>query len=197
MEFKVVIYIVGAVIYFIYNARKKALEKQQSEPQHEEKTVNAPNPLEDIMREMKRKQMEYEATQKQQENTTKPITPYQPKPNTASKTVTPYTQQSKTKPKPQPQVVAKQKVKGKDILIHESKSTYFEEGRTNTEAIYERELTEEEKIIRGDLKLEDEEGIYRIESIEEAEARSEKEERGYPLNLREAVIGSLILERKF
>ena len=81
MEFKVVIYIVGAVIYFIYNARKKALEKQQSEPQHEEKTVNAPNPLEDIMREMKRKQMEYEATQKQQENSSKPITPYQPKPN--------------------------------------------------------------------------------------------------------------------
>lgn len=196
MEFKVVVYIVGAVIYFIYNARKKALEKQQSEPQREDKTVNAPNPLEDIMREMKRKQMEYEATQKQQETPVKTITPYQPKPNTASKTVTPYSQQSKPKPKQQ-QPFAKQKVKGKDILLHERKSTYFEEGVTNYNSIYERELTEEEKIIRGDLKIEDEEGIYRIESIEEIEARSEIEESAYPLNLRDAVIGSLILERKF
>lgn len=177
MEFKVVVYIVGAVIYFIYNARKKALEKQQSAPEQEEKTVNAPNSLEDIMRELKRKQMEYEASQQKKETATS----YLPKPKV------------KTQSKP----VAKQKAKSKDILIHERQPALFEEGQTSFEAVYERELTEEEKIVRGNLKLEDEEGIYRIESIEEAEARAEKEERNYSFHLREAVIGSLILERKF
>jgi len=188
MEFKVIVYILGAVIYFIYNARKKALEKQQEVPRQEETTVSPPNPLEDIMREMKRKQMEYEAQQKAERPTKSTAKPQQPA------TVTTYT---KSTPKQKPQPAAKAKVKGKDILLHERKPTYFEEGVTNYNSIYERELTEEEKIMRGDLKIEDEEGIYRIESIEEVEARSEKEEAGYPLHLREAVIGSLILERKF
>lgn len=91
--------------------------------------------------------------------------------------------------------------KATPLLKKTSKSTSgsvasFEEGRSNFESVYQRPFTDEEKIERGTLKVANE-GIYKIETAEEAEARAEQEQTAYQLNAREAVIGSIILERKF
>ena len=76
----------------------------------------------------------------------------------------------------------------KDILIHEKKKGVFEEGN------YERDLTDEERTERGKLKMENE-GIYKIKSVEEMDV--EESDAGFQLDARNAIIGSLILERKF
>ena len=163
MEFKAIIYIIAGIVYFIYSIKKKADEKKSQQPVPDNSTpqpkpVTPPttSPLDEVMREIKRKQAEAEAKKKALTPQPKPLTSFQQK-------------------KPE-----------KEILIHQKQKGLFEEGN------YERDLTEEEKIERGKLKIENE-GIYKIKPIEEME----EEESTYQLDIRDAVIGSVILERKF
>lgn len=165
MEFKAIIYIVVGIIYFIYTIVKKAQENKQQTPVNKEsspapKTVSPPttNPLDDIMREIKRKQAEADA------------------------------QKKATTPQPKPLNAPKQKVQPKEILVHQKQQGVFAEGN------YERGLTDEERIERGKLKIENE-GIYKIKSVEEMDV--EESAASFQLNMRDAVLGSVILERKF
>ncbi len=165
MEFKTIIYIVIGIIYFIYSVTKKAQENKQqtpvnSNPTPTTKPVSPPaaNPIDDIMREIKRRQAEAEA---------------QKKVNT---------------PQPKPLNAPKQKTQPKEILIHQKQKGVFAEGN------YERGLTDEERIERGKLKIENE-GIYKIKSVEEMDV--EETETAFQLNMRDAIVGSVILERKF
>jgi hypothetical protein len=155
MEFKVILYVIGGIGYFIYTVVKKAQEDKankktvtpQAETQPPAKPVTPPaaNPLDDIMREIKRKQAELEAK--------KPV------------------------PKPQAKPLTTQKQKG-----------VFQEGN------YERDLTPEERIERGKLKIENE-GIYKIKTLEEAD--NEEAAEAFQFDARNAIIGSIILERKY
>lgn len=74
----------------------------------------------------------------------------------------------------------------KELLIHEKHKGVFAEGN------YERFLTDEEKVERGKLQIENE-GIYKIKPIGE----EEEEQTGFELDARNAIIGSIIFERKF
>lgn len=74
----------------------------------------------------------------------------------------------------------------KEILIHEKQKGVFAEGN------YERNLTDEEKVERGKLKIENE-GIYKIKPADEAE----EEQAAFELDARNAMIGSIVFERKF
>lgn len=167
MEFKVIVYIIVGIIYFIVSMKKKADEQKAKAPKTQpEIKPSTRNPIEQILEEIK-KQQAAEAAKKLQ---SKPV----------AKTTT-----SKSTP----------------LVKKVGKSTVgtiaaFEEGRSNFESAYQRPLTDEEKVERGTLKVANE-GIYKIETIEEAEARAEQEATAYQLNAREAVIGSIILERKF
>ncbi len=165
MEFKAIAYIILGIVYFIYTMNKKVQENKKPTPSNEDSTPTpkpvtppAANPLEDIMREIKRKQAETEARKKA------------------------------SIPQPQPLTTFQQKKEPKEILIHQKQKGIFMEGN------YERGLTEEEKIERGKLKIENE-GIYKIKSVEEMEV--EESDAAFQLNIRDAVIGSVILERKF
>lgn len=174
MEFKVIIYILIGIGYFIYSVMKKSGDEKQQMPKvgpQQQPNVNPPahNPLEEIMREIKKRQAEEEARKTIQ---------HKPKP------------QPVTKPKPV-------RVKGKDVLVHETQATTFQEGISSSESSYTRMLTDEDKIERGTLKLENE-GVYRIETLEEVEAAAEKERNyTYEFNGRDALISSIILERKY
>lgn len=168
MEFKVIIYIVIGIIYFIYTALKKK-EETPVTGTGKQKPVTPPayNPLEEVMKEIQRKQAAEQA----------------------KKTI-----QQKPKPtlKPQPA-----RTTGKDVLLHEKKVAAFQEGSGSLESVYERELTDEEKIERGNLKIENE-GVYKVESMEELEARESKQQSyAYNFDARNAIISSIILERKF
>ena len=174
MEAKVIFYVLAGIGYVIYSVYKAATKKGEDAP-----APNAPkqvqpkaaNPFEEISRELKRKQAEADAKRWQME------------------------QQAKAK-KQAPKV--KTSTKPADLLVHEKKSTLFQEGVSNYESTYERPLLEEDKIERGKLKVENE-GVYRIESIEEEEARKAASQTGtdYTFDARNAIISSIILERKF
>lgn len=167
MEFKVIIYIVIGIIYFIYTALKKKEEDTPATGKQKPVTPPAYNPLEEVMKEIQRKQAAEQA----------------------KKTI-----QQKPKPAPKPQPV---RSSTKDVLLHEKKVATFQEGMGSIESVYERELTDEEKIERGNLKVANE-GIYKLESIEEIEAREKKEQAyEYSFDARSAIISSIILERKF
>ena len=160
MEFKVIVYIIIGVIYFIHSLYKKAEEKKNAVPSPGDSTpkpVSPPSPLTDFKREIKKIQEEMEAKKREILEQPKPLK------------VTPPKQQ-------------------KEMLVHQKKKGLFEEGN------YERDLTDEEKIERGKLKIENE-GIYRIKSAEEME--EEELNAAVDLDLRKAVIGSVILERRF
>ncbi len=158
MESKLIIYLIIGVVYFLYSIGKKVEENKKkntiSTPD-EPKPVSPPvaNPLEEIMREVKRKQAEAEAKKKASMPSPRPLTSSIPK---------------------------------KELLIHEKQKGVFAEGN------YERFLTDEEKVERGKLKIENE-GIYKIKSIEEGE----NEQPVFELDARNAMIGSIIFERKF
>ena len=162
MEFKVVIYIIGAIVYFLYTVYKKGKEKQEAAT---DSTIGVPKPVsppvgnkfEEILAEIKRKKAETESQKRMQ--VARPV----------AKKVTPIS-------------------KPKNILIHEKKKGVFEEGN------YERDLTDEEKILRGNLKLENE-GIYKIKSIEEMEESDTPS--GFNFDLRNAILNTVILERKY
>lgn len=176
MEGKVIFYIIAGVLYFLYTLGKKTEEKKKQaqgggkpapkqQPQSE-----APSSIEEIIREIKRKQAEAEQRKAEQAK---------PKPA--------YQKQPVSKPQPKPQ---------RELLVHEKKKASASAGENAYETVFERDLTDEEKIERGNIKLANE-GIYRIETMEEAEARSIAEEKALQINMRDAVIGSLILDRKF
>lgn len=183
VEFKVIVYIVIGVLYFLYSLGKKAQEKEKAAPKKPAAPASpdAPNPLDEILQEIKRKQAELE----RQQNSPKkpPVTPQKPKP------------QPLQKPKPKPAQAIKT---GKDVLLHEKRASFYEEGVTNAFSSYERELTAEEKIERGTLYLENE-GAYKTESIMEMEAREkqEMEDSKFIFEPRDAIISSIVLERKF
>lgn len=173
MEAKVIFYVLAGIGYLIYSAYKAVKENNEKKQQQQQKPVqpSVTNPFEEITRELKRKQAEAEAKRRQ-------IPQPQAKPKQATKT--------------------RPAVKPSDVLVHEKKSTLFQEGVTNYESTYERELTAEDKIVRGNLKVENE-GVYRIETIEEQEARetTQNSSAAYKFDPRNAIIGSIILERKF
>ena len=169
MEFKAIAYIIMGIVYFIYSMNKKAQENKQSKQQAptadntntpSAKPVSPPagNPLEDIMREIKRKQVATEAAKKAAMPQPKPLTTFQ------------------------------QNKEPKEILVHQKQKGVFAEGN------YERGLTDEEKIERGKLKIENE-GIYKIKTADEMNV--EESDAVFQINMRDAIIGSVILERKF
>lgn len=174
MEFKVIIYIIIGVLYFLYTIGKKVEEKRRtSSPPDNTPPVSRPvsppvtNPLEDIMREIKRKQAAAEAQKKLSTPQPKPLTTYQ------------------------------QKKALKAIPVREVKRTALAEGTTDYEPVYQREVTEEEKIHSGNIRLENE-GIYKVQTIEEAQQESDtNRDFAFELDARQAFIGSVIFERKY
>ena len=165
MEFKAIAYIILGIVYFIYTMNKKVQENKKPTPTNDDSapapkpvTPPAANPLDEIMREIKRQQAEAEAKKKAAAPQPKPLTTFQ------------------------------QKKEPKEILIHQKQKGVFMEGN------YERGLTDEEKIERGKLKIENE-GIYKIKSVEEMEA--EESGAAFQLDARNAIIGSIIFERKY
>lgn len=183
VEFKVIVYIVIGVLYFLYSLGKKAQEKEKAAPKKPAAPAspNAPNPLDEILQEIKRKQAELE---RQQNLPKKPlVAPQKPKP------------QPLQKPKPKPAQAVKT---GKDVLLHETPVSIYEEGVTNAFSSYERVLTAEDLIERGNLRVENE-GAYKTESIAEMEAREkqEMEDSKFVFDPRNAIISSIVLERKF
>lgn len=157
MEFKVIIYILGAVIYFLYTAYKNSQQQKTNTGTPHAKPVSPPvaKGFEEILRELQQKQQQATPQPVPVSKPTKSASAYQPK-------------------------------KQKEILVHQKQAGVFAEGN------YERNLTDEEKIERGKLKIENE-GIYKIQSADEQQA----ETSAFNLDVRQAIIGSFILERKF
>jgi hypothetical protein len=170
MEPKVIIYIVVGILYFFFSIYKKAQEKKElpvpQDTAKPPKPVSPPvaKPLEDIMREVKRKQAEIEAKKKL--------------------------------PAPKP-FVSQQKKAEKEILVRQVKPATMGEGTSENQPVYERELTSEEKIPRGNIHLKNE-GTYRVQTMEEAQTESDyHRDYVFELDARQAFIGSVIFERKF
>lgn len=165
MEPKVIVYIVVGILYFLYSVGKKAQEKKEpAAPDDNTPPVSKPVSP-PVSNPLEEIMREVKRKQAEADAKKKLATP-QPKPLTSF-------QQKK-----QPQ---------KEILIHEKKKGIFEAGN------YERDLTDEEITERGKLKIENE-GIYKIKTVEEMEA---EEENAFDFDARNAIIGSLILEKKF
>ncbi len=171
MDFKVIIYIIIGVLYFLYTIGKRAEEKKKNTATDDIPPVNRPvsppvtNPMDDILREIKRKQAEAEAQRKLTQ------TRSQPKPQ--------------TKPTP----VYKQTKPQKEILVREVKPATMVEGATDYEPIYQRELTSEEKLHN---ELQKTRKVYAAEEYTRTE-----EETAYEFDARQAFIGSVIFERKY
>ncbi len=169
MEPKVIFYIIIGILYFLYSMSKKAEEKKNVGTPPKQKPVTPPGSFGDIFQEIKRMQAAEEAKKRPVE---KPL----------------------VKPMPTAQPVID---KGKEVFLHERKVKTDLLDSTWEETVYERDATPEEKSDVGKLKLANE-GIYKIETIEEAEAREMQEyELSYKFNARDALIGSIILERKY
>ena len=175
-----IIYIIGGILYFLYKVGKNAQEKEkaakttpnttapETEAPATPKPIRPPayNPLEEVMREVKRKQEAIEA------------------------------QKKLSSPKPAQSTIFQKSAPQKDILVHERKKATFGEG-ANDAPVYERDLVESEKIVRGDIRLKNE-GIYRVESMEEARALADVVETSdYEFDAKQAFIGSVIFERKY
>lgn len=165
MEIKGILAIIG-IIWYIYSAVKKSQEEKTQTP-----AANNPTPP------------------------SKPVTPPTGDPlaeimrEIKRKQALAEAEKKATMPQPRPlTTVTQQKKEPKELLVHQKKKGIFEE------ANYERGLTDEEKIERGKLKIENE-GIYKIKSVEETEIEEASE--SFQLDLRNAVIGSVILERKY
>lgn len=160
-----------AVIYFFYTIGKRVEESKKEKAQQPAQPKQQPAPrstFEQILEEIKRQQAELE---KKAQPTPKPV--------------------QKSTPKPV-------KKTGRDIIVHQKPVPVLEEGSTNFEAVYEREITAEEKIERGTLKVKNE-GVYKIESIQEMEEREKQElaDNSFVFNPRNAIISQIVLERKF
>jgi hypothetical protein len=174
MEFKVIVYIIIGVLYFLYTISKKAEEKrkispvdQEEEPPPVAKPVSPPveNPMEEILREIQRKRAGIEKDKKIQITKSKPVQ------------------------------VKQQKKSPREILIHEVKQKGQIEGSSKFEPVYDRYLTDEEKIYSSKIQLE-EESLYKIQGIDE-EKTEDTAESGYNFDARQGFIGRVILERKY
>ncbi|MCS6934817.1 MAG: hypothetical protein NZM35_06685 [Chitinophagales bacterium] len=187
MEFKVIIYIIIGILYLLYSVGKKAQEnknrrapKSTGKPSTPPTASPSPNPLDEILRELERAKTESAKST-----------------SGAGKTITPTATQQPKKPDKPTRSVRGTLQKSKDILLHEKPVEVFEEGVTNTFSQYERELTEEEKIERGTLRIKNE-GAYKIETLEEMDTREKAvSSEPFSFDIRNAIISSVILERKF
>lgn len=201
------LYVIGGIGYVIYSVYKAAKNKAEENPSVSPKPNTQPkaNPFEEIAKELKRKQAEADARRwqvEQQAKANKPA-PMREISNEAQRAQNDI-ESKKRRDQQQGELVTKKRPfdgkvkKAPDVLVHEKKSSLFQEGVSNFESTYEREQTAEDKIVRGDLKVSNE-GVYRIESIEEAEAREAASQIGtsFTFDARNAVISSIILERKF
>lgn len=163
MEFKVIVYIIIGIIYFIYSIKNKAKQTKENSPTESDKPVSPPvSSWEDILKELQKKQEE--ATTKQQ---------------------------------PQSRMPTAREFKGAGAKMYpETKPTKAK--ASDKKPAYKGVLTEESNIERGTLVLENE-GVYKVESIQEMEARekAEMEANAYRFDAREALIGSIVMERKF
>jgi len=165
MEFKAIAYIILGIGYFIYSMYNKAQENKK-QPTGSDESSPAPKPV-------------TPPATNPLEEIMREIKRKQAEAEAAKKAAM---------PQPKPLTTFQQKNEPKELLVHQKQKGVFAEGN------YERGLTDEEKIERGKLKIENE-GIYKIKSAEEIE--TEESDASFQLNLRDAIIGSVILERKF
>lgn len=142
-DFKVIVYIIIGIIYFIVTINKNRKAKAE-EGKVTTKTVKPPvaNTFEEITRELKRKQTEAQARQRQPK----------PQPKTVAKASTEY--------------------KGKDILVHERKSadgsgSYYDRELTNEE----KQLDADNKL--KDEAIYKVESIVEMEAREQQESTKE------------------------
>jgi hypothetical protein len=167
-----IVFIIIALIFYLYSKGKKAQEQQQQNqqkpgggtptytPQNQAKKEKT---IDEILRELQQ-QVEGAKEVKKQPAKPKPLFEQQEQPS--------------------------QKSTGSDILLHERRTTTkeLEEGKSAYEPVYERELTDEEKIERGTLKLQNE-GAYKIEE--------EVEKAAFIFDPQQALISSVILDRPY
>lgn len=173
MEVKFVIYIIGGILYFFYKKSQESKKKADPLPQPQEKASEEPKrtkPAYNPLDEVRQELQRKAAAVEAKRNLSTPV------------------------PKP---VQSVQRVSiPKEILIHEKKKATFGEG-ANDAPVYERELLESEKTVRGDVRLKNE-GIYRVETMEEARALADDTTTAdYEFDAKQAFIGSLIFEKKF
>ena len=174
---KLIIYAIGGVLYFLYTAWKKSQEPQKPapkpQPQNETPVNTQPKPVKPTFSstlEEIRQEIKQKQTEAEKQN--KPLTI------------------------PRAQPIVQKTTPAKDLFIHEKKKATFGQGADDA-PVYEREVPASEKIVRGDIKLKNE-GIYRVETMEEARALADKtEESSYEFDAKQAFIGSIIFERKF
>ncbi len=167
MEPKVIIYLIGGVLYFLYTISKKAQEKQAppktgGDSDTATKPIKPPvaNPMEDILREIKRSYNEAEQRKKIKE----------PEPITSSKRLS-------SKP-------------AKELFIHEKKKATFGQGAADA-PVYQN--SNDEKILK-DYETGIKEGVtYKIPTAEEVAEEADF----YRFDARQAFIGSVIFERKY
>lgn len=156
MDFKVILYIIFGIGYFIYTSYTKAKEEEAKKLPKTPQAPKQPSTFDEVIRRIQ---------QELQEN----------KQNTTPKTVA---------PQPKKQEVFQPKNKG---LLQETAAFNYEEGFAE-EAKYERPLTSEEILYNERMKA--------INAKQE-EIIQEETTEPYQFNAREAMIGSIIFERKF
>lgn len=188
-----VIFIIIAIVYYLYSKGKKAQEEQQQKQQR--RTTTGTSPYEQSQQPKNEKTIDeiLRDLQQQIESANQPQQQAQPKQETYTTYSIPEEQVVEYKPVVEKQV-EQYTSKSTDILLHERKmrDMAYEEGKGGYEPVYERELTDEEKIERGNLKLQNE-GAYKIETEEEIAAHNE----AYFFDARQALISSIILERPY
>ena len=175
MEIKVIVYIIAGILYFFFSMKKKMDEKNkksvpvnEAEPE-KPKTVSPPSADSKSMQEVLREIKRKQAEQDAKKNL-----------NT---------------PKPVAQKV-KKVTQPAELLIREKKAATFGEGKTD-EPVYEDLYGGRATNQRGDIRLENE-GIYKIQTMEEAREEADKEVMvDYAFDAKQAFIGSIILERKY
>jgi hypothetical protein len=175
---KLIIYAIGGILYFLYTAWKKQQEPQKpvpkSVPQTEAPVENEPRPIRPPAH-IPFKEAIAEEKRKQAAAE-------------ARKKLSTTTQTAQT--------VFQKPAQPKDIFIHEKKKATFGQGADDA-PVYERDVPASEKIVRGDIKLKNE-GIYRVETMEEARALADNTDVSvYEFDAKQAFIGSVIFERKF
>ncbi len=169
---KIIIYTISGVLYFLYTAWKKSQQQKPAPKQHP-------------------------PTQAPQNNTPTPIKP------TFSSTLDEIQQEIKQKQaaaananKPLNKPMMQKTTQGKDLFVHQKKKATFGQGAEDA-PVYVHDVPAAEKVVRGDIQLKNE-GIYRVETMEEARELADKtEESSYELDAKQAFIGSVIFERKF
>lgn len=187
-----VIFIIIAIVYYLYSKGKKAQEQEQQQrrnttstnPYGQSQQPKNEKTIDEILRDL----------QQQIETANQPQVQYQPQPKQDTITYTNEKQESVTFTPVAKKDSTQYTSASTDILLHERKlrDMAYEEGKGNYEPTYERDLTDEEKIERGNLKLQNE-GAYKIETEEEIAAHTET----YIFDARQALIGSVVLERPY